>query len=231
VDRARRDAAWSEVARRLAHEIKNPLTPIQLAAERLRRRVLPKLQAEDADVLDRATHTIVAQVDALKNMVNSFGDYARPPALHLAPLSLNALAGEVLDLYEQDARLKLERQFDPDLPRVAADSGRLRQVLHNLLKNAIEATAELNAATVVVSTAQRDDGGRDGVEIAVGDNGPGLPTGFDEHWFEPYRSTKARGTGLGLAIVAKIAQEHGGRLRAANRSEGGARFVLWLPIA
>ena len=231
VDRARRDAAWSEVARRLAHEIKNPLTPIQLAAERLRRRVLPKLEADDADVLDRATHTIVAQVDALKSMVNSFGDYARPPALQLAPLDLNALAGEVLDLYEQDARLSLERHFDPDLPRVAADSGRLRQVLHNLLKNAIEATAELSVATVLVSTARREDSGRVGVEIAVGDNGAGLPPGFDEHWFEPYRSTKARGTGLGLAIVAKIAQEHGGRLRAANRAEGGARFALWLPLA
>lgn len=231
VDRARREAAWSEVARRLAHEIKNPLTPIQLAAERLRRRVLPKLDADDGEVLDRATHTIVAQVDALKNMVNSFGDYARPPALQLATLDLNRLVAEVLDLYEQDARLRLVRQFDPALPQIRADSGRLRQVLHNLLKNAIEATAELSMACITLETAQREDGARAGVEIAVSDNGSGLPSGFDEHWFEPYRSTKARGTGLGLAIVAKIAQEHGGRLRAADRTEGGARFSLWLPLA
>ncbi|MCI1711143.1 MAG: ATP-binding protein [Chiayiivirga sp.] len=231
VDRARREAAWSEVARRLAHEIKNPLTPIQLAAERLRRRVLPKLSADDGEVLDRATHTIVAQVDALKNMVNSFGDYARPPALQLATLDLNRLVAEVLDLYEQDARLRLVRQFDPALPPIRADSGRLRQVLHNLLKNAIEATAELSMACITLETAQREDGARAGVEIAVSDNGTGLPSGFDEHWFEPYRSTKARGTGLGLAIVAKIAQEHGGRLRAADRTEGGARFSLWLPLA
>ena len=164
-------------------------------------------------------------------MVNSFGDYARPPALQLATLDLNRLVAEVLDLYEQDARLRLVRQFDPALPPIRADSGRLRQVLHNLLKNAIEATAELSMACITLETAQREDGARAGVEIAVSDNGTGLPSGFDEHWFEPYRSTKARGTGLGLAIVAKIAQEHGGRLRAADRTEGGARFSLWLPLA
>jgi nitrogen fixation/metabolism regulation signal transduction histidine kinase len=231
IDRARRDAAWAEVARRFAHEIKNPLTPIQLAAERLRRRVLPKLASEDAEVLDRATHTIVAQVDALKTLVNSFGDYAKPPTLQIDSVDLGALAGEVLDLYEGDARLQLERDFDPALPRVKADSGRLRQVLHNLVKNAIEACAERPQAVVVVTTAERSDGGRAGVELGVADNGAGLPDGFDEQWFEPYRTTKSKGTGLGLAIVAKIAQEHGGRLRAEGRPEGGARFALWLPLA
>jgi nitrogen fixation/metabolism regulation signal transduction histidine kinase len=229
IDRARRDAAWAEVARRLAHEIKNPLTPIQLAAERLRRRVLPKLVAEDADVLDRATHTIVAQVDALKTLVNSFGDYARPPTLQLAPLDLNALAGEVLDLYEHDARVAFGRELAPALPPLRADAGRLRQVLHNLLKNALEATAERSAPQVRVATAARSEGGREGVELVVADNGPGLPEGFDEQWFEPYRTTKLKGTGLGLAIVAKIAQEHGGRLSAGRDGGGGARFALWLP--
>jgi nitrogen fixation/metabolism regulation signal transduction histidine kinase len=231
IDRARRDAAWAEVARRLAHEIKNPLTPIQLAAERLRRRVLPKLGPEDAEVLDRATHTIVAQVDALKTMVNSFGDYARPPTLQLATTDINALAGEVLDLYESDARLQLRRRFDPALPALSADTGRLRQVLHNLLKNAIEATAEHSVAVIELDTARRREGARDGIELAVSDNGPGLPQGFDEQWFEPYRTTKLKGTGLGLAIVAKIAQEHGGRLSATTRPEGGARFAFWLPVA
>jgi nitrogen fixation/metabolism regulation signal transduction histidine kinase len=229
IDAARREAAWAEVARRLAHEIKNPLTPIQLAAERLRRRVLPKLGPEDAEVLDRATHTIVAQVDALKTMVNSFGDYARPPVLQLVPLDLNALAGEVLDLYESDLRLRFRRAFDSSLPLLQADAGRIRQVLHNLIKNAIEATAERSSATIEVATSQRREAGRDGIELAIGDDGPGLPEGFDEQWFQPYRTTKSKGTGLGLAIVAKIAQEHGGRLGAANREAGGARFALWLP--
>ncbi len=231
IDRARRDAAWAEVARRFAHEIRNPLTPIQLAAERLRRRVLPKLASDDAEVLDRATHTIVAQVDALKTLVNSFGDYAKPPTLQLAPVDLNALAGEVLDLYEGDARLRIARDFDAAVPHVSADSGRVRQVLHNLVKNAIEAGAERSLIAISVATARRIDGVRDGVELSVSDNGGGLPEGFDEQWFEPYRTTKIKGTGLGLAIVAKIAQEHGGRLRAENRTEGGARFSLWLPLA
>ena len=230
IDRARRDAAWAEVARRLAHEIKNPLTPIQLAAERLRRRVLPKLEADDADVVDRATHTIVAQVDALKTMVNGFGDYARPPTLQLAPLDVNALAREVLDLYEHDARLHLLRELDPVLPRVTADQGRVRQVLHNLVKNAIEASASRTIASIAIATRTLDENGRRFVELAVSDDGPGLPEGFDAGWFEPYRSTKARGSGLGLAIVAKIAQEHGGRLDAVNRPEGGARFTLRLPL-
>jgi PAS domain S-box-containing protein len=231
IDLARREAAWAEVARRLAHEIKNPLTPIQLAAERLRRRVLPKLEHDDADVLDRATHTIIAQVDALKTMVNSFGDYARPPSLQLAPLDLNALAGEVLDLYESDARLRFRRSFQIGLPALNADAGRVRQVLHNLIKNAIEASAERTAASIEVGTAARTDGGRAGIELSIADDGPGLPAGFDAQWFEPYRTTKSKGTGLGLAIVAKIAQEHGGRLSAAQRDEGGARFALWLPCA
>mgnify|MGYP001179689866 CR=1 FL=1 len=245
IDRARREAAWSEVARRLAHEIKNPLTPIQLAAERLRRRVLPKLDADDAQVLDRATNTIVAQVDALKTMVNSFGDYARPPSLLLAPLDLDKLAGEVLDLYERDEdepaqarlfepdgdapeaaqRIRLVRDFSPGLANVRADAGRIRQVLHNLIKNAIEA----GATCLAVATRPVSENGQSFVELSVADDGPGLPEDFDLTWFEPYRSTKPRGTGLGLAIVARIAQEHGGRFFAQRRSEGGARFVLLLP--
>lgn len=229
IDRARREAAWAEVARRLAHEIKNPLTPIQLAAERLRRRVLPKLGEDDAQVLDRATNTIVAQVDALKTMVNSFGDYARPPSLTLAPLDLNQLAGEVLDLYEHDQRLMLVRDFAPGLAAVIADAGRIRQVLHNLIKNAIEAGAERSRSRIDVHTRHVEERGRRFVELAVADDGPGLPEGFDTHWFEPYRSTKPRGTGLGLAIVAKIAQEHGAQFAAQQRSEGGAMFVLRLP--
>lgn len=231
IDQARRDAAWAEVARRLAHEIKNPLTPIQLAAERLRRRVLPKLEPDDAQVLDRATHTIVAQVDALKTMVNDFGDYARPTGLALVPLDLGALAGEVLDLYEQDPRLALVRSFDPALPTVTADPGRIRQVLHNLIKNAIEAGAERSRSQIEVVTRLVTDNGQRAVELQVADDGPGLPDDFDTHRFEPYRSIKPRGTGLGLAIVAKIAREHGAQFHAQRRPEGGTRFILRVPCA
>ncbi|MCG6116882.1 MAG: HAMP domain-containing protein [Aquimonas sp.] len=230
IDRARRDAAWSEVARRLAHEVKNPLTPIQLSAERLRRRVLPQLAPAEAEVLDRATHTIVAQVDALKTLVNAFGEYARPPQLQLQPLDLNALVAEVLELYEQAPGLRLERALDPALPPLCADAGRLRQVLHNLLKNAQEAAAERPALCVCVLTRLREDVGKRWVELGVEDDGPGLPEGFSSDWFEPYRSSKPRGTGLGLAISRKIADEHAGQLLAENRAEGGARFLLRLPL-
>jgi nitrogen fixation/metabolism regulation signal transduction histidine kinase len=230
IDRARRDAAWAEVARRLAHEIKNPLTPIQLAAERLRRRVLPKLQAEDAEILDRATHTIVAQVDALKTMVNSFGDYARPPVLQREPIDLGALVGEVLDLYDSDPRLSVARNIPPGLPAVLADRGRLRQVLHNLLKNSIEASADAAGIVIEATVVLQSEGTTPGIALQISDRGAGLPPGFDEQWFEPYRTTKPKGTGLGLAIVAKIAQEHGGRLDARNRGDGGAHFSLWLPL-
>lgn len=230
IDRARRDAAWSEVARRLAHEVKNPLTPIQLAAERLRRRVLPRLQPDDAEVLDRATHTIVAQVDALKTLVNAFGEYARAPQLELHPIDINRLVDEVLDLYDNDPRLQLVRDLQTELPNPRADQGRLRQVLHNLVKNAQEASAERNVLQLLVRTRLRDDAGRQWLDLSVEDDGPGLPTGFDASWFEPYRTTKAKGTGLGLAIVRKIAEEHGGQLLAENRTEGGARFILRLPV-
>jgi nitrogen fixation/metabolism regulation signal transduction histidine kinase len=229
IDRARRDAAWSEVARRLAHEVKNPLTPIQLSAERLRRRVLPRLAAEDADVLDRATHTIVTQVDALKTLVNAFGEYARPPQLALVETDIASVAEEVLDLYENDPRLDLLRDFPNALPRIRADAGRLRQVLHNLLKNAQEASAERPQLQVRVALALAGAGERRWLDLSVEDDGPGLPADFSADWFEPYRSSKPKGSGLGLAISRRIAEEHGGQLLAEARAGGGARFVLRLP--
>lgn len=227
IDRARRDAAWGEVARRLAHEVKNPLTPIQLAAERLRRRVLPQLEGAEAEVLDRATHTIVAQVDALKTLVNAFGDYARAPVLQRLPLDLDALLGEIAELYLGDPQLALQVEPGDGVPRPLADAGRIRQVLHNLIKNAQEA----GARAVLLRTALRAERTGNAVELSVEDDGPGLPEGFDPSWYEPYRSTKPKGTGLGLAIVRKIAEEHGGSLQA-GRSEvlGGARFSLRLPL-
>ncbi len=227
---AQRDAAWGEVARRLAHEVKNPLTPIQLAAERLRRRFVGRLAADDSELLDRATHTIVSQVEALKTMVNAFGDYARPPQLALRAAALHVLVGEVLDLYANDQRLVLVRQFAEEEPQVRVDAVRMRQALHNLIKNALEAIGDVRKPQVVVGTSITRGGDGDWVELSVADNGPGLPEGFGERWFEPYTTSKARGTGLGLAVVKKIAEEHGGSVRAENHVGGGAVFTMRLPV-
>jgi nitrogen fixation/metabolism regulation signal transduction histidine kinase len=225
LNQAQREAAWSEVARRLAHEVKNPLTPIQLSAERLKLRLAGKLDAADAAVLDKASATIVAQVEALKTLVNAFGDYARPPQLKLEPLSLNRVVSDVLDLYETDPRLRILRRLDPAEPRIRADSGRLRQLLHNLVKNAIEASGE--APEVELSTECIGDGANREVALRVADRGAGLPVDFDDSWFEPYRTGKPRGSGLGLAVVRKVADEHGARVAAENRDGGGAMFSVW----
>jgi len=229
LDRAQRDAAWAEVARRLAHEVKNPLTPIQLAAERLRRRFIGRLPPEETELLDRATHTIIAQVEALKAMVNSFGDYSRPPQIDARPLSLHTLIGEVLDLYENDQRIQLTRRFVQGDPILRADAGRLRQLLHNLLKNSLEAIGDTRKPLIEVSTRDVNENGESWIEFAVADNGPGLPEGFGERWFEPYTTSKSKGTGLGLAVAKKIAEEHGGSIRAENRRGGGAVFTVRLP--
>jgi nitrogen fixation/metabolism regulation signal transduction histidine kinase len=226
---AQREAAWAEVARRLAHEVKNPLTPIQLAAERLRRRFIGRLPPEETELLDRATHTIVSQVEALKALVNAFGDYARPPQIETRPLALHALIGEVLDLYENDQRIQLTRNFAPQDPALRADAGRLRQLLHNLLKNSLEAMSGERKPCIEVGTREVFDNDRLWVELSIADNGPGLPVGFDERWFEPYTTSKQRGTGLGLAVAKKIVEEHGGSIRAENRSGGGATFTVRLP--
>jgi PAS domain S-box-containing protein len=230
LNRAQRDAAWGEVARRLAHEVKNPLTPIQLAAERLRRRFLGRVSAEEGELIDRATHTIVSQVEALKTMVNAFGDYARPQPPTLRPIALNALLDDVLDLYENDQRIGLSRDLAAGEPLVRADAVRLRQALHNLIKNSLEAIGDAKKPQLVVSTRIVRDDDQAFVELAVADNGPGLPAGFGERWFEPYTTSKNKGTGLGLAVVKKIAEEHGGSIRAENRAQGGAVFTLRLPI-
>ena len=222
---AQREAAWAEVARRLAHEIKNPLTPIQLAAERLRHKYLGKMAAADAEVLDRATHTIVAQVDALKNIVNAFADYARPPLGERRPLDLALLCNEVLDLYEHSGQCLIERELGSAPVSILGNRDRLRQALVNLLTNAIEAGQAGTLPRIALRLTEHTDA----VELAVRDHGLGLPAGFDDRWFEPYTTTKTKGTGLGLAMVRKIAEEHGGSVHGENADGGGARFVLVLP--
>lgn len=223
---AQRAAVWGEVARRLAHEIKNPLTPIQLSAERLQMKLADKLAPEDAAILSRATKTIVEQVAAMKNMVNDFRDYARLPPPVAKPIDLNALVAEVLDLYA-DGPIPVQAELDPILPPVLADADQIRQVLHNLIKNAAEASGE-NAAVMV---ATRLNGRM--AQLTVSDSGSGFPPQILAHAFEPYVTTKPKGTGLGLAIVHKIVVDHGGTITLANRSEtqgGGAEVSVQLPL-
>ena len=221
-----RDAAWGEVARRLAHEIKNPLTPIQLAAERLQHKLAPRLDAADTTLLNRATHTIVNQVGALKSMVDDFAEYARTSRMNPQMLDLNGLIREVLVLYEtMGARISLE--LDPDLPKINGDVKLLRQVLHNLIQNALDALAEVTNPSVLIKTEQNDSG----IRLSISDNGSGFSDALPSRVFEPYVTTKSKGTGLGLAIVKRIVEEHQGRIQVANVAPRGANVSILLPLA
>lgn len=227
---AQRDAAWGEVARRLAHEIKNPLTPIQLSAERMSHKLLSKLNAADAEMLKRSTETIVNQVDAMKRMVNEFSDYARSPAPQLHKLDLNSLIKEVVSLYDQSGCriiLVLEKQACS----IKGDSTMLRQVIHNLLQNAQDALVD--AADAVIELKTKIDG--EMLMLTVADNGIGFPEDMLLHVFEPYVTTKSHGTGLGLAIVKKIIEEHKGSIKIENASKtylqkAGAIVTIKIPL-
>jgi nitrogen fixation/metabolism regulation signal transduction histidine kinase len=229
---AQRDAAWGEVARRLAHEIKNPLTPIQLAAERLNRRLHDRVSADDAALLDRATHTIVQQVESLKGMVNAFSEYARAPDLKVGRVDFNGLVNEVVDLYRSQAvGVTLRVETDSRLEPLLADRGRLRQVLNNLVANGLEAVDGVPDAWVAVETRLEQADRGDVAVVTVSDNGHGFQKEMLARVFDPYVTSKTKGTGLGLAIVKKIAEEHGGRVEADNRPEGGAFVRVILPVA
>jgi nitrogen fixation/metabolism regulation signal transduction histidine kinase len=231
---AQREAAWGEVARRLAHEIKNPLTPIRLSAERMRHKLRPAMSEQDAQVLDRGTDTIVQQVEAMKEMVNAFSEYARAPRFEMTSVDLNRLVREVADLYraqEGRRRVRLAVDIDSRLGTIIADHGRLRQLLHNLLTNAVEALEGQPNGEIVLSTRLTVRGPDEVAEITIEDNGPGFQRELIAQVFDPYVTTKAKGTGLGLAIVRKIIEEHGGHIEAENRAEGGARIRIDLPVA
>jgi nitrogen fixation/metabolism regulation signal transduction histidine kinase len=225
---AERAQAWGEVARRLAHEIKNPLTPIQLSAERLQRRLLGKLEPTDEAVLDKSVRTIVDQVDAMKRLVNEFRDYARLPSAELKPLQLNDLVNDVMALYatephERVARVRLITELDAQCPAILGDEQQLRQVIHNLLQNAQDACeargTDGTQGQVHVRTEWRP--ARQRVRLSVSDTGPGFAPHILQRAFEPYVTTKTKGTGLGLAVVKKIADEHGARIDIGNMQENG----------
>ena len=240
---AQRSVAWGEVARRLAHEIKNPLTPIQLAAERMQMKLEDSLPPKEAELLRRSTTTIVNQVDAMKRMVDDFRDYARTPPAMLEQLDLNGLIEEILNLYlAEDGHDIIHASLAPNLPRVMGDATQLRQVIHNLIQNAQDALVERGPDAplprVDVSTEAIHYTGADGllgvaVRLAIVDNGPGFAPRILARAFEPYITTKARGTGLGLPMVKKIVDEHGGRIDVGNRTDGtgAAVSILLLKLA
>jgi len=237
--KAQRNAAWGEVARRLAHEIKNPLTPIQLSAERIRHKYLDKMDEKEADILDRSTHTIVQQVETLKEMVKSFSDYARMPSLNLDNINLNNIITEVLDLYRSSNNDTLYSvTLDPSNPTIEADIGRLRQLLHNLIKNALEANQgnhsesqrQTKEEKIYISTRCAEEHACRYVELKITDTGPGIAEEMFDQLFEPYVTTKPKGSGLGLAIVKKIVEEHGGMIFAENAENGGASIIIRLPV-
>ena len=232
---AQRDAAWGEVARRLAHEIKNPLTPIQLSAERLQYKLANKLEHDDANMLKRATETIVNQVSAMKTMVNEFSEYARAPSAHLTKININQLIKDVSVLYENardelgnasTTQAKLSFDLSNNMPDIMGDATMLRQVLHNLMQNAQDALNLVENPEINVQTSFDETN----VKLTVKDNGQGFPADLISHAFEPYVTTKAHGTGLGLAIVKKMVEEHFGQIKVENNATGGASITILIPI-
>ena len=219
---AQRAQAWGEVARRLAHEIKNPLTPIQLSAERLEMKLGGSLPAEQQAILSKSVRTIVDQVQAMKRLVNEFRDYARLPAAHLLPVDLNALITDILQLYEADnAIVPIVAELDPECLPVLADAEQLRQIIHNLLQNAQDAQEQTGHSKQAVTIQTQWRPATQRVRLSINDNGPGFPEHILQRAFEPYVTTKTKGTGLGLAVVKKIADEHGARISISNRVQDG----------
>ena len=224
---AQRSATWAEIGRRLAHEIKNPLTPIQLSAERIRLKCLDSTQRDLNTVLNQATQTIIEQVKAMKEMINAFTQYSRPPELKLKPLAIYPLIKETLDMYQSethDMDLRLQQQSTGIV--LLADRDRLRQLIHNIIRNAIDALEHTDHPQLIITLQSQHT---DHIQLLIEDNGPGVDKHIINNLFEPYMTTKRHGTGLGLPIMKKIVEEHGGTIRVENRSQGGARVSITLP--
>jgi nitrogen fixation/metabolism regulation signal transduction histidine kinase len=228
--KAQRDAAWGEVARRLAHEIKNPLTPIQLSAERIRRRYLDKIEKDDREILDRATRTIAQQVESMKSMVNAFSDYAQPVISRPRRLDINTLIRDITELHVAHlTRIRFLFDLADDLPQIMTDPAGIRQVLNNLIINASDALGD-KGGELKLST--RIDHAKDNLLVLeLQDNGPGFPAKLLDRIFEPYVTTKTSGSGLGLPISRRIIEENGGTMRATNLPKGGAVVIIHLPVA
>ena len=228
---SQRDAAWGEVARRLAHEIKNPLTPIQLSAERLRRKYLKTMPKEESEILDRSTHIIVEQVAAMKEMVNAFSDYARTPDMEITTFDINELIQEVIDLYkEQEDKINVILSIDSENMQLDADPGRIRQIMHNLIRNSIEAIGKDGQGIIQIKAKPLEIKKIKMIEISVEDNGCGFETESLTQIFDPYVTSKSKGTGLGLAIVKKLVEEHMGSIEAENIEDKGALIRIHLPL-
>jgi len=230
LNQAQREAAWAEVARRLAHEVKNPLTPIRLAAERLRMKLADKLESGDRELLDRASNTIVTQVEALRTLVDAFGDYAAEPVLSRTAVRLDELVKEVVTLYQQgESQIQFSLQLCPGPDGLAADSGRLRQMLHNLFRNAKEA-GKGDPVLIQITTGVTGNDHQAELVLEVMDNGPGFPERVLDNPFEPYVTNNSSGSGLGLAICRKIISEHNGKISLSNPPEGGAVVSIRFPL-
>lgn len=228
-----RDAAWGEMARRLAHEIKNPLTPIKLAAERIRQKYLGTLSPKQTETMDKLTRTIVSQVETMKEMVNAFTDYARKPELKTVDIDLNSLIEEVVDLFGNlDTRADINLRLERGLPLIKADPSRLRQVFNNIINNAFDAAGKEGQTILDIGTRHVEEKEVDYIEVVIRDAGPGLSANIIDTIFEPYVTTKKKGTGLGLAIVKKIIEEHGGLVKLENNPDGpGACAIIRLPVS
>ena len=227
---AQKESAWSEMARRLAHEIKNPLTPIQLSAERLHRKLSGQVSAEKQSMLDRYTHTIIQQVEAMKSMVNAFTEYARSPTQKPQWVDVNAMLEEFAVLYHGDnTEVEIELELDKTLPVIEADDVRLRQLIHNLIKNSLDTIEGEGWIALITEYIEQPD--RSWAEIAVEDSGKGIAAEVADNLFDPYVTTKTSGGGLGLAIVQKIVDEHGGSVRVENSRRDGAKFTVRLPVS
>ncbi|MFV2031992.1 MAG: ATP-binding protein [Gammaproteobacteria bacterium] len=226
---AQKDSAWSEMARRLAHEIKNPLTPIQLSAERLQRKLSGEVAPDKQPMLDRYTQTIVQQVEAMKSMVNAFSDYARSPTQKPESLNLNQMLEAITILYDEDnTDVEIKLELDSSIPVIQGDAVRLRQLVHNLIKNSLETIEQ--SGWIKLQTRSVHESGRQYAELSIEDSGGGIADEIADNLFEPYVTTKTSGSGLGLAIVKKIVDEHGGMVWTEKGSQGGARFIVRFPL-